>query len=267
MSTAMSWRRIKAVMLHQWFDSFRSPVRTVELAYWPVLWLVLWGFITDFFLQSGADVPGGVRILLGGLILWELTYRASLEISWAFLIDVWDRNILNLHASPLTPTEHFVGSLLFSLWRVVAAVGVLVVLAWAFFDYSLFDAGRIIPPAVLALLGMGWALGLAIRVTILRWGHNAEIVAWSLPFLLQPVAAVFYPVDVLPGWLEGLAAAVPASHVFEALRAFVSEGDVLAGRLGIALLLDAVYLGLAAWVAARVYHVVRVKGLLGRPGY
>lgn len=265
--TALSWRRVRGVLLHNWYDMFRSPVRTVELAYWPVLWLVLWGFITNFFLDAGADVPGGVRILLGGLIMWELAFRASLEISWAFLIDVWDRNILNLHASPLTPVEHFVGSLIFSLWRALAAVGVLVVLAWAFFDYNLFDAGRIIPPAVIALLAMGWALGLAIRATILRFGSNAEIVAWSLPFLIQPVAAVFYPVDVLPRWLEWVAAAVPASHVFEALRTFVADGDVLVARLGVALALDAFYLGLAALFAAHVYRVVRVKGLLGRPGY
>lgn len=263
----MSWRRVRGVLLHQWYDMRRSPVRTIELAYWPVLWLVLWGFITNFFLEAGAEVPGGVRILLGGLILWELCYRASLEISWAFLIDVWDRNILNLHASPLTPLEHFVGSLLFSLARSVAAVGVLTVMAWAFFDYNLLDAGRVVPLAVLALLGMGFALGLAIRAMILRWGSNAEIVAWSLPFLLQPVAAVFYPVDVLPGWLQGVAAAVPASHVFEALRAFVADGEVLAARLGIALALDVAYFGLATLYAIQTYRVVRVKGLLGRPGY
>lgn len=265
--TSISWRRVKGVLRHQWYDMFRSPVRTIELAYWPVLWLVLWGFITNFFLDAGAEVPGGVRILLGGLILWELNYRASLEISWAFLIDVWDRNILNVHASPLTPVEHFLGSLLFALARAVAAVGVLVVMAWAFFDYNLFDAGRVIPVAVVALLGMGFAMGLAIRAMILRWGSNAEIMAWSLPFLIQPIAAVFYPVDVLPGWLQAVAAGIPASHIFEALRAFVAHGDVLVGRLGIALGLDVVYLGVAAVYSARVYRTVRVKGLLGRPGY
>lgn len=263
----MSWRRVRAVLLHQWYDTRRSPVRTIELAYWPVLWLVLWGFITNYFLTAGADVPGGVRILLGGLILWELTYRASLEMSWAFMIDVWDRNILNLHASPLTPAEHFVGSLIFSLIRATAAVTLLVVMAWLFFDYNLLDAGRVVPAAVLILLGMGFALGLAIRATILRYGSNAEIVAWSLPFLVQPVAAVFYPIDVLPGWLQGVANAVPASHVFEALRAFVADGEVLAARLGVALALDAVYFAIAAAYAARVYHTVRVRGLLGRPGY
>lgn len=264
---SLSWRRIRGVLLHNYYDMRHSPVRWMEIAYWPLIEMVLWGFITTFLAQTNADVPGGVRLLLGAVVLWQLVFRSSIEVCWAFLIDVWDRNILNVHASPVTPIEHFLGSLIFAVMRVLAAGAVLVGLAWAFFDYNLFDAGRVLPAALLGLMGMGWGLALFIRTLILRYGHNAEIMAWSLPFLLQPVSAVFYPVDVLPGWLEGVAAAVPAAHVFEALRAFLENGHVLGGRLAAAVGLDAAYLGLAAAAAARAYRVVREKGLLGRPGY
>lgn len=263
----LSRRRIRGVMLHNLYDMWHSPVRWMELAYWPLIEMVLWGFITTFLAQADADVPGGVRLLLGAVVLWQLVFRSSIEVSWAFLIDVWDRNILNVAASPVTPLEHFLGSLVFAIVRVITAAAVLVGLAWVFFDYSLLDAGRVLPLALLGLMGMGWALALFIRTLILRFGHNAEIMAWSLPFLLQPVSAVFYPVDVLPAWLQATAAAVPASHLFEALREFLDSGTLLLGQLGAGLGLDLVYLGLGAVYATRTYHTVRVKGLLGRPGY
>ena len=95
----------------------------------------------------------------------------------------------------------------------------------------------------------------------------ADLRVWSLAFGLQPVSAVFYPVSVLPGWLQGVAFFVPASHVFESLRSFFAEGQILVGRLVWAGTLDVVYLAGAAAVAARMYRQGRVLGKLARPGY
>ena len=36
----------------------------------------------------------------------------------------------------------------------------------------------------------------------MRWGQAAESLAWAVPFFIQPLAAVFYPVSVLPAWLQ-----------------------------------------------------------------
>jgi ABC-2 type transport system permease protein len=74
-------------------------------------------------------------------------------------------------------------------------------------------------------------------------------------------------VSVLPGWMQAVSKVVPASHVFEALRAYRESGDVLAGRLVLAGALDVVLLALGAWTAARMYRVAREKGLLGKLGY
>lgn len=263
----MSWRRIRGVVLHNWYDMRRSPVRMMEIFYWPLLEIVLWGFITRFLLQADARVPGGVKILLGAVLLYQLMFRSSVEVSMAFLIDVWDRNILNIHASPLRPAEHFLGGLLFSVARVLIGGVVLAVLAWSAFGFNLLSAGRVLPFALLGLFGTGWAVALVIRAVILRYGSSAEIAAWSVPFLLQPLSAVFYPVHVLPRWLEAVALAIPATHVFEALRAFLAGGTVQTGNLAAALVLDVLYLGLGVWLVARAYRVVRERGLLGRPGY
>ena len=60
---------------------------------------------------------------------------------------------------------------------------------------------------------------------------------------------------------------MPASYVFEALRAFLADGDVLVGDLLMAGALDIVYLTVGALVLAVAYRSVRTRGLLSRPGY
>ena len=123
------------------------------------------------------------------------------------------------------------------------------------------------PSSLVLLSAMGWALGLMVRAALLRFGTNAEVLAWSVAFLIQPVAAVFYPVSSLPGWLQTVAHLVPASYVFEALRAYLDHGTVLVGQLAVAAALDVAYLVVGGWLAAVAFQAVRRRGLLARPGY
>lgn len=263
----MSMRRIRAVMLQHVYITRHSPMRVFELFYWPLLELVLWGYIATYLGRIDAALPGGVTVLLGAVVLWDMLFRSQQELHVAGLIDVWERNYLNLYASPLRHSEYFLGILLISAIRVLIGSVVLVVVARLAFGFDVLTTGATLVPALLVLMGMGWTLGLIVRAAILRFGMNAEVLAWSAVILVQPVCAVFYPVDVLPGWLQAISWAVPASHVFEAMRAFLATGEVLAGRLALGALLDVVYLFLSAGLLAASFRAVRVRGLLSRPGY
>jgi ABC-2 type transport system permease protein len=263
----MSWRRIRAIFLQNLFVMRRSPLRIMELVYWPLLEVVLWGFFTRFLAGRDADIPGGVSVLLGAVILWDVLFRSQQELAMTCLIDVWERNILNLYASPLRQSEYVLGGVLFALVRILVGSTALILVTRLAFGFNLFDAGAVLLPAVAVLVAMGWALGIFIRAAILRFGSNAEVLAWSVAFALQPVAAVFYPVDVLPSWLQGIAYMVPATHVFEALRALFATGEAPLGGLGVAALLDVAYLALSAAALAAAGRAVRRSGLLTRPGY
>ncbi|MGH8898171.1 MAG: ABC transporter permease [Egibacteraceae bacterium] len=263
----MSWRRIRAVVLQHAFIMRRSPFRMMELFYWPLIEVVLWGFIATFLATTRARIPGGVGVLLGAVVLWDVLFRSQQELVMTYMIDMWDRNVLNLYASPLRQVEYVLGGVLFSTARVLVGTSILVLVTRVAFGFNMLRAGAILLPAFLVLVGMGWALGLVIRAAILRFGSNAEVLAWSLAALLQPVAAVFYPVDVLPGWLQSVALMVPAAHVFEALRALFATGEAQLGRLLFAGLLDLVYLAVGALALSAAMRAVRQRGLLSRPGY
>ena len=263
----MNRRRVEAVVLQNWYVMRRSPIRIFELFYWPVIEVVLWGFISTYLADAEARIAGGVGVLLGAVLLWDLMFRSQQELTMTQLIDMWDRNIINLYASPMRQSEYLAGALIFSIARVMVGTTFLVLIARWWFGFDLLSLGAVLFPSLLALLVFGWALGLVIRATVMRFGTNAEVLAWSLAFLLQPVSAVFYPVEVLPGWLQPAALLLPTAHVFESMRAFLATGDVRITVLLGAIAGSIVYLALAGVVARSTYRRVRELGLLAKPGY
>jgi ABC-2 type transport system permease protein len=90
------------------------------------------------------------------------------------------------------------------------------------------------------------------------------VTAWALSFAFQPFAAVFYPVAILPGPMQAVAAAVPASHVFEGMRAVIAGQGVDTGALAAAAVLDLVYLVAAVWFFQRMLATTRRTGGLAR---
>ena len=72
---------------------------------------------------------------------------------------------------------------------------------------------------ILGYLVMGWAIGLVVAGLVLRYGLGAESLAWVAIFAIAPVSGIYYPVSVLPDWLQYVAWLLPSSHVFEGMRA------------------------------------------------
>jgi ABC-2 type transport system permease protein len=60
---------------------------------------------------------------------------------------------------------------------------------------------------------------------------GAESLAWTMMFLIMPVICVYYPVSVLPDWLQWIAWALPPTYVFEGMRSLVIDhvfrGDLM----------------------------------------
>lgn len=263
----MSRHRIVAVCFRYLYLYKRSAPRLMEIFYWPLLDLLLWGFITLYLAKYKQALPNFVAFLLGALILWDILFRSQQGISVSFLEDVWSRNFLNLFASPLRPGEYLVSLMIMSVFKIVIAGAVMSFLAWLFYSFNFFLIGVSLVPFILSLVMLGWAIGIATMSFILRFGQEAEILAWGIGLLFQPVSAVFYPVSVLPGFLRVIAKAVPASYVFEGMRTVISAGGRFPLRqLGLSLALSASYLVASLFLFYFTFQTVRKKGLLTRIG-
>ena len=262
-----SWGRISAVMLRQMYLYKRTLHRWLEAVYWPVLDITLWGFLAAYIEGTNPQSRIGFG-LLGALISWDILFRAQQSVSVGFLEDMWSRNVLNVWSTPIRAWEYVSGTILVGIVRVTIGAGIAVAIAAFAFGFNLAtEVGLPLLPFLIALLIMGWAVGVATTAMILRLGQGAEELAWALAFLFQPFSAVFYPVDELPAVMRGIAFFVPASHVFEGMRAVILEGAGFPVReLVTAFAIDALYVVGAAWLFSWSLRQVRARGLLSRFG-
>ncbi len=259
-------QRVAAVFLRQVYLYKRSLPRLMEILYWPLMDLLLWGFISLYLARYQEGLPNFVAFLLGALILWDILFRGQLGISVSFLEDVWARNFLNLFVSPLKPSEYLLSLMMVSTLKIVLAGTLMSVLAWVLYSFNIFLIGISLVPFVVCLVALGWAIGIFTTSLILRFGQQAEVLAWGIALLFQPVSAVFYPVAVLPPFLRTVARYVPSSYVFEGMRDVIGGRGMPVEKLLWAAGLDVVYLAVVVVFFHAVLRTVRKKGLLARIG-
>jgi ABC-2 type transport system permease protein len=244
----------------------RSFPRVLEIIYWPFVDLIIWGFITIYLAQFKSGLPSVVVFFLGALILWDVLFRAQQGITISFLEEIWSRNLMNLFASPLTPGEFLAATMVLSVGKVLAVSCVTVLAALAFYSFNVFVLGVSLIPFVLNLIVAGWCIGVLTTGLIMRYGQEVEVLAWGMVFLFQPISCVFYPMDVLPGWLRAIAQMNPAAHVFEGMRTVITAGSFPAQSLAWAVGLNALYLAVLVVWFHLMFTACKEKGLLVRVG-
>ena len=257
-----SGRRILAMVRRHYYLLRGSVPRILEMAYWPTVQMVIWGFVTQFFMGHSSWVANASGILIGAVLLWDLLFRSQIGFAMCFLEEMWSRNLGHLFVSPLRPAEFVITMMAMSLLRGLIGLLPSWVLAYVFFEFSIFSYGPGIVAFFSCLFVMGWGLGMAVVALVLRFGLGAESLAWVAIFAFAPISAVYYPVSTLPEWLQVVAWCTPSAYVFEGMRSVFIDGvfrtDLLLGAIGMNLLYLAIGGGLFAWSFAKA----RVHGRL-----
>jgi ABC-2 type transport system permease protein len=260
----MKLRPVAGIVLRQLYLLRGSPVRVFPMVTWVAIDIVLWGFITRYLNSVSGSGVNFVPTLLGGVLLWDFCTRIMQGVSTAFLEDVWSRNFLNLFASPLSISEYILGLVLTSVMTSCVGLVVMLGLATMLFHLAFFSMGVPLAAFLLVLFVFGITLGIFGSAIVLRFGPASEWLLWPLPALLSPFAAVFYPLSVLPPWMQWVAHALPAPYVFEGMRSLLNGHGFQGMQLAQGALIAAAELLLAEYFYARVYrHAVR-SGLLAR---
>ena len=137
---AFSWRRVGALLLRHLYVLRSSWPRLLELAYWPTVQMILWGFVL-FFLQHSSWVAQAAGVLISAVVLWDILFRSNLGVSVSFMEEMWARNLSSLFVSPMRPHELVVSLAIMSLIRTVISVLPAVLLAPPLFGVSVFALG------------------------------------------------------------------------------------------------------------------------------
>lgn len=262
----MSLTVIQSLVLRHLFLYTRNPVRLVELLFWPVMEMMVWGNLSVWLEKSkgGTAIPTFVPYLIGGVILWDVLFRAQQAVAISFLEDVWTKNLVNIFVAPVRPAEYVISGFIVGILRIAVTVIVLSVLAATAFHFDVFQFRWNLVPFFGLLMLFGWTLGMISSALILRWGQAAESLAWAVPFLIQPVAAVYYPIGGLPLWAQKIGWMLPCTPVFEGMRAVISHGVTDVRLLGISLVSNIIWMAFAATIYLWVLRTGRRNGTLTR---
>lgn len=265
-AAGQSAQRVGALTLRHLYLFRGSWPRLLELAYWPTMQMVLWGFMTVFLAQQTSYVAQAFGVLLSAVLLWDVLFRGQLGVSVTFFEEMYARNLGHLFVSPLRPYEMILSLMTMSFVRTLIGVVPATILAAIFFGFSIYSLGFPLVGFFFNLIVFSWAFGLLVSGLVLRFGLGAEGIAWAALFALAPVSGIYYPVSVLPEWLQVIAYALPSTFVFEGMRAILLEntyrGDMMAAAVG----LNVLYLAAGAAAFLRFFRVAREKGLLLQMG-
>jgi ABC-2 type transport system permease protein len=257
-----SANRILALVLrhiHIWRSSF---MRLIDSIYWPTVQMVMWGFMTQYLMPRANFAAQAAGVLLAGLMLWEVIARGNLSLSIAFLEEMWSRNLGNLFVSPIRSWEMATGIIIAALMRTLLGLIPVSLMAWAFFGYSIYSLGLPLVAFFAILQMFSWSIGLAMSGMIMRVGQSAESFAWAAVFILMPLSGVYYPVSVLPHWLQLISYALPPAYIFEGMRAILNEHTVHWRMLAFAAGLSVVYLIIGFQIFLWFFRASRRAGTL-----
>ena len=232
-----SLRRVNAMVLRYWYLLRSSVFRILELIYWPAVQMLMWGFLQLYLAENAGFFARAGGTFIGAVLLWDILFRGQLGFSISFLEEMWARNLGNLMMSPLRPAEFIASLMIMSVVRLAVGMVPVTLLAIGFFGFNLYDMGLALAAFFANLIFTSWAIGILVSGLILRYGMGAESLAWTIMFIFLPLTCVYYPVGVLPDWLQPLAWMLAPTYVFEGMRSLLIDhafrADLMLQALGV----------------------------------
>ncbi len=247
--SGLSARRVGAMVRRYLYLMRSSWPRLVEIIYWPMVEMLMWGFLQTYL--AGNAAVGNSKFgfaagsLIGAVLLWDILFRGQIGFSISFLEEMWSRNIGNLFMSPLRPIEFAASLMVMSVLRLCIGLVPVTLMAIWFFGFNLWSLGFALAAFFANLIFTSWSVGLIVSGLIMRLGMGAESIAWSIMFLMLPLTCVYYPVATLPPAIQAIAWMLPPTYVFEGLRALLIDHVFRADLMLEALGLNAILFALA----------------------
>lgn len=256
----MNLTRMYAIGLRHYFLTIHQLERFTDLFIWPFVGLIMWGFLANYVqVQSSALAS----FFLGGLILWIIFERVGTGIGLDFMWDIWEKNIVNVLASPITLFEYITSLVLVSIVKVSMSFAAMILVALFFYHFPIIGVlGFSLVGFWINLVFFAIVMGIFNVTLVMRYGHVVGPLTWLIPFMIQPFAAVFYPVKVFPPLIQKIVWFLPLSHVFEGMRQVMATGKFDINIFLTAFIINLVYFVLVVLFFTFVFNLVRKKGSL-----
>src|SRR6266516_3346486 len=138
-ATAVSLERIGAVLLQELYITARSVEVMVDLPFWSLMTVIVFGFVTRFL--ATVMNPTVAQYLYLGTLLWEIIRITQYSMSLGALWNVWSHNFSKMFIAPLSMLEYVVAQMVSGAIKALVLFGMVALIAAVLFDFNLFNMG------------------------------------------------------------------------------------------------------------------------------
>lgn len=252
--------RIFGIMLRHIIPTFRDPIRLCDMFYWPLVDILLFGFMATWAQEQITD-KAFMLPLITCIACWYLVQRSALEIARNFLMEQWDKHLINLFATPISLTELMIALMLLGVLQALVTFCYSMCAIWFIYAQNIFALLGSLMPFMLLLIMCGWIIGFLVASLILFFGKNVDTLIWAVIWFFAIISGAFYPVKLFPTWIQKMSFLFPATYLFEGIREMIITKSTSWYNLSMGFALVIVYF-IASWTLMHtVFQISKDSGL------
>lgn len=259
----MSYQKIKAILLQELYITKHSLEVIIDLFYFSIVNIVVFGFVSLYL--AGSNNVQAASFIIVGMILWEIIRVTQYSISLGSLWNIWSRNLSNMFVAPLSFMEYMIAEIIAGGIKAILIVTIASIIANFVFNFNILELGLVnLLLFFINLTIFAWSVGIIILGLIFRYGTRIQALAWGVIFIFQPLTAVFFPVSVLPDFMQKIAYALPPTYIFEAARGNVFNTATNWNYIFISFGENIFYLFLSTWFFITMFNKSKETGQFAR---
>jgi ABC-2 type transport system permease protein len=215
------------VVERNWYLVKRYAWWELTFFFWTVANTLTIVFIAKGVQASGAsvDVNRLTTVLLIGAVIWAylgIIFEVLTEtVAW----ERWEGTIEYTFMAPLSRPVHLFGMGFFAVGYGVIRAGLLFGIVAALFGLSLPDANFAGALVVLAAASISFlGVGMMTAVLPLVSPEKGAQLGFVAQGAMLVVSGVYYPVSVLPSWMQWLSTISPATYALRGIRSAIIGG-------------------------------------------
>ena len=218
----------------------RNYFLTKRYFMWEVVWLTFTtvNAMSITFIGAGAaelkggesiDVQAYMTFLLIGALIWSYLSMIFDILSETVQWERWEGTIEYTFMSPTSRVTHLLGMGVYAIVYGIIRTAIVLGVAMLAFDLDLSDANYLAALVVLAVCSISLVgFGVVAAVMPLLSPEKGQQVTYIVSALLLLVSGVYYPVNVLPGWMQSIATVSPVTYGLRGSRAALRHGASIA---------------------------------------
>ena len=173
-----------------------------------------------------------------------------------------EQKFYNLFIAPIKLSEIIAALTFTAIFRTLIGLVPAALLAIPFFGVSIIKIGIPIIFLLITLYIFGVTLGLMVTSGLVRFGPSFENIAWASLFFLAPLGCIYYPLEILPYWLQIIAKLLPLVHIFEEMRNILIHDIVNYSQILRAILISFIYFVIGVIIFYLSYSGAKNRGTL-----